>query len=147
MNWSRNKSLCLSRVCVAVFAVLLAALAAGAPWLWPRLLRRGDASLVPLYVAVTWFSAVPAAVVLWRLHLLLASIGRGDVFCAQNARSLRIISWCCIAAGLVYLAGGAWDVYLFILAAAAGFVGLILRVLKNVFEEAVRIKEENDYTI
>ena len=132
---------------VAVFAVLLAALAAGAPWLWPRLLRRGDASLVPLYVAVTWFSAVPAAVVLWRLHLLLASIGRGDVFCAQNARSLRIISWCCIAAGLVYLAGGAWDAYLLILAAAAGFVGLILRVLKNVFEEAVRIKEENDYTI
>ena len=84
---------------------------------------------------------------LWRLHLLLASIGRGDVFCAQNARSLRIISWCCIAAGLVYLAGGAWDAYLLILAAAAGFVGLILRVLKNVFEEAVRIKEENDYTI
>ena len=33
MNWSSNKSLALSRVCVAVFAVLLAALDAAAYWL------------------------------------------------------------------------------------------------------------------
>ena len=28
-----------------------------------------------------------------------------------------------------------------------GFMGIILHVLKNVFEEAVSIKEESDYTI
>ena len=34
-----------------------------------------------------------------------------------------------------------------IVSAAAAFVGLILRVVKNVFAEAVRLKDENDYTI
>ena len=29
----------------------------------------------------------------------------------------------------------------------AAFLGLILRVVKNVFSEAVRIKTENDFTI
>ena len=37
--------------------------------------------------------------------------------------------------------------YFFIIAAAAAFFGLILRVLKIVFEEAVIIREENDFTI
>jgi len=34
-----------------------------------------------------------------------------------------------------------------LLAILAAFMGLILRVLKNVFEQAIEIKEENDLTI
>ena len=34
-----------------------------------------------------------------------------------------------------------------LVAAAAAFVGLILRVVKNVFEQAVTLKDENDFTI
>jgi len=34
-----------------------------------------------------------------------------------------------------------------LLAAGSGFMGLILRVVKNVFAEAIFIKEENDFTI
>ena len=34
-----------------------------------------------------------------------------------------------------------------LLSAAAAFVGLMLRVVKNAFAEAVNIKNENDYTI
>lgn len=30
---------------------------------------------------------------------------------------------------------------------AAAFVGLLLRVLKNVFQQAVLIREENEFTI
>ena len=57
------------------------------------------------------------------------------------------MSWCCIAAGFVYFAAGWFDWYLFVFAAAAAFVGLMLRVVKNVFAQAVAIKAENDYTI
>ena len=42
---------------------------------------------------------------------------------------------------------GWFDRYLFVFAAAAAFVGLMLRVVKNVFAQAVAIKAENDYTI
>ena len=33
------------------------------------------------------------------------------------------------------------------LAVAAGFMALIVRVLKNAFEQAVRMKDELDYTV
>ena len=36
---------------------------------------------------------------------------------------------------------------LWVLAPAAAFVGLMVRVVKNAFAQAVAIKEENDYTI
>ena len=37
--------------------------------------------------------------------------------------------------------------YFLLVAAAAAFIGLILRVVKNVFQQAMALKEENDYTI
>ncbi len=147
MDWNHCKSLALSRFCVALFSLLLAGVVISAPWLWPALLRRPGEGLARIYTAVTWVSAVPAALVLWQLNRLLSCIGRGQVFTPGNTACLRTISWCCIAAGLVYLAGSAWDGYLLILAAAAAFVGLILRVVKNVFAEAVLLKEEHDFTI
>ena len=124
MNWTMDKSLKLSRVCVAVFSVLLAALCISGPWFWKAVLHREN--IAWLYLAVTYSTAVPAALVL---------------LC------LRTMSWCCIAAGLVYFAAGWFDWYLFVFAAAAAFVGLMLRVVKNVFAQAVAIKAENDYTI
>ncbi|MBR2937453.1 MAG: DUF2975 domain-containing protein [Oscillospiraceae bacterium] len=43
-------------------------------------------------------------------------------------------------AGILYIP------YLFV-SVAAGFVGLMLRVVKNVMENAVQLKEENELTI
>ncbi len=146
MEWDRDKSLLLSRVCVWLFAGALAALCAGAPWLWPWLVGRPEGAA--WYMAVTYITAVPAAVVLYGLHRLLQNLSAGKVFIAGNVRWLRVLSWCCIAAGLVYLAGAlAGNLVLWVLAAAAAFVGLMLRVVKNVFAQAVALKEENDYTI
>ena len=69
MEWDRDKSLLLSRVCVWLFAGALAALCAGAPWLWPWLVGRPEGAA--WYMAVTYITAVPAAVVLYGLHRLL----------------------------------------------------------------------------
>lgn len=145
MNWTMDKSLKLSRVCVAVFSVLLAALCISGPWFWKAVLHREN--IAWLYLAVTYSTAVPAALVLLCLHRLLKNISQEDVFCEENVWHLRTMSWCCIAAGLVYFAAGWFDWYLFVFAAAAAFVGLMLRVVKNVFAQAVAIKAENDYTI
>ena len=40
-----------------------------------------------------------------------------------------------------------WEYYYIVIGAAAAFFGLIIRVLKNVFAQAVEIREENDGTI
>jgi hypothetical protein len=48
---------------------------------------------------------------------------------------------------VILLAGSFADTLLVLVAAMAGFIGLILRVVKNVFEIAVSIKDENDFTV
>lgn len=143
MKWNNDRSLLLSRVCVWVFTVLLAALLLTAPWFWNWILWRSSVRMV----YITYASGVPAAVVLFCLHRLLRNISEEEVFIQENVRSLRIMSWCLIAAALVYLVGSLFDWYLVVFAAAAAFVGLILRVVKNVFAQAVELKNENDFTI
>ena len=91
MNWTMDKSLKLSRVCVAVFSVLLAALCLSGPWFWKAVLHREN--IAWLYLAVTYSSAVPAALVLLCLHRLLKNISQEDVFCEENVRHLRTMSW------------------------------------------------------
>ncbi|WP_367924599.1 DUF2975 domain-containing protein [uncultured Ruthenibacterium sp.] len=145
MKWNNDRSLLLSRVCVWGFTVALAALFLTAPWFWNWVLWRANVRIV--YIAVTYASGIPAAVVLWCLHQLLRNISEEEVFIQENVRSLRIMSWCLIAAALVYLVGSAFDWYLIVFAVAAAFVGLILRVVKNVFAQAVELKNENDFTI
>lgn len=145
MDWDKDKSLLLSRICVAAFSAALAALLIAAPWFWKAVLHRDG--ICWLYLTVTYLTGAPAAAVLWQLHRLLKSIGAGQAFTAGNVASLRLISWCCILAAAVYFGAGFFDWYLFVFAVVAAFVGLVLRVVKNVFAQAVALKEENDYTI
>lgn len=147
MEQRKDAGLRLSQLCVLVFAGVLAALCAAAPWLWPRLVGRGAACR--WYLAVTYLTALPAALVLRRLHRLLANIAGGQVFVGENVRHLGHISRLCLAAACVYLAGALAGglAALWVLAPAAAFVGLMVHVVKDVFAQAVAIKEENDYTI
>ena len=150
MDWNKDKSVKLSQFCVVLFMVILAAICLFAPQLCRLLirLRRWDEEIkLPLFLASVYLSAVPAAVVLWALWRMLRNIRAGAVFIAENTALLRLVSWCCIAAGLVYLASTLYYMPFLILSAAAAFVGLMLRVVKNAFAEAVSIKHENDYTI
>lgn len=57
------------------------------------------------------------------------------------------MSWCCAGAALLALGGAlVWPTML-LLTVAAGFMALIVRVVKNIFEQAIRMKDELDYTV
>ena len=77
----------------------------------------------------------------------LAGISLGEVFTAGNIALLRRCSWCCMIVAAICLLFTAALFYFLLVAAAAAFIGLILRVIKNVFQQALALKEENDYTI
>lgn len=83
------------------------------------------------------------------LFKLLNNISKKIVFVKENVNMLRLISWCCfIAAAMLFFWGFMCLIEVILLAGfTIGFMGLVLRILKNVFEEAVSIKEESDYTI
>lgn len=148
--WNKNQSIALSVFCVRLFAVIMVGIWFTAPWIFGELVAfRGDylAGKLPFFLASTYVASVPAVFALWQLHGLLRDISLGRVFVRQNVSRLRGLSWACIWAGVICLVSGFYYLPFLLIAVAAAFVGLILRVVKNVFEQAVTLKDENDYTI
>ena len=78
---------------------------------------------------------------------LLFNIKKDKIFIAANTKYLRRISWCCFAVAFITLVGGIFYIPFSCIAIAAAFVGLMLRVVKNVMQNAVEIKTENELTI
>jgi len=78
---------------------------------------------------------------------LLFNIKKDKIFISENVKYLRVISWCCFAVALITFVAGIFYIPFLLVAAAAAFVGLMLRIVKNVMQNAVEINEENELTI
>lgn len=148
--WNKDKSISFSVFCVRLFAVIMVTVWVAAPWMFQTLIAfRGNylTGTLPWFLVSTYTASVPAVFALWRLHGLLIDISHSLVFTCRNVARLRELSWCCIAAGLICLFSALYYLPFLLIAVAAAFMGLILRVVKNVFEQAVALKDENDFTI
>ncbi len=88
-----------------------------------------------------------AAVADGLLFVLLLRVRRSLVFTKASLSLVRSLSWCCLAIGLIFAVLGYYFLISFAVAFAAVFLGLCLRVVKNVLEEASEIKSENDLTV
>ena len=81
------------------------------------------------------------------LFFLLMRVRNGNVFTSQSVALIRGVAWCCLILALVFLGLGIYFQLALIVAFLAAFLGLSLRVVKNVIEEATEIKSENDLTV
>ncbi len=147
----KDKSVVLTSVLVKAVYVLVAACCVAAPFLVKRydslVIASGQESVF-LPLLITLYCAVPFAVVaLVCLDMLLRNIRKEQPFITQNVTLLRIISYCCFGEILVFAYFAVLKPFAAVVMIACGFMGLILRVVKNVFEQAVSIREENDFTI
>ncbi len=151
--WTKTRSLMLSRMLVYVLLVLLVA----ALGLVPAISKWYD-SISAEVGFIKGSAFVPVCVMLYicdafalfavnSLRILLNNINKEDVFTEQNTKCLRVISWACMLAGITFAVFGIWRFSFLFAAFFAVFLGLVMRVLKNVFEKAVEIKSENDFTI
>lgn len=152
--WNQDRSLTLSIGIVRALLVCIPVLAICAPWMvrWYDLSNIDKIGLVdgPVFVPLLiclYAAAVCGEVCVIFLMKLLHNVRSEKVFIRDNCKYLRIISWCCLLAAIPFFAFGFWRFISFVVAAAAAFFGIVLRVLKNVFEQAVALQEENDYTI
>jgi hypothetical protein len=116
-----------------------------------------------VFFPVLFSAFAPVLTALFCIHSLISNIAKGRVFVQSNIRLLRVISWCCFAASAILVCACVAEAVVFaeifaassvpaqgtiILAAmVAAFVGMIVRVVKNVFAAAVELKDEHDYTI
>ena len=148
--WNDRKSLLLSKVCVLLFMALLLFCAILAPRMVARLISLSVAAHTAgkgLFLCTVYIGFVPAAALLVCLYLLLHRIGVGRVFIRQNTECLRYISWCCFAGAVVSLASAFYYLPWFAIGIAAAFMGLIVRVIKNVVAKAVSLQDDADFTI
>lgn len=147
---SKNASVTLSLICCAVGFLGLIAIAV----MLTVLVVRGDTFLFGEGTARKWMALryflllIPVGVADGFLVKLLLLVKKHLVFTDRAVSCLRTISWCCfLEAGLCALSAILYFRIHLALFFVTGFLGLVLRVVKNVIEEAVALKAENDFTI
>ena len=99
------------------------------------------------FLATVYVGCAPVAALLIFLYMLLHRIGLGLVFVRENTECLRYISWCCFAGAAISLASSFYWFPWSAVGIASAFMGLIVRVIKNVFAKAVSLQDDADFTI
>lgn len=148
--WNKEKSITLSKLCIVVFLGLLLAAVVSAPWLtrcFVGFSKAGQQGNTSYFMATIYVGAVPAAYLLYSLLNLLHRIDAGQVFITENVELLRRISWSCFLGAAIALISMLYYFPWFFVAVAAAFMGLIVRVVKNVFAQAVELQDEADHTV
>ena len=148
--WNDKKSIALSKVCVLAFICVLVVRVVTAPWLTSWFLgysHLGLEGIETYFLVTTYLGAIPAAYLLYHLWGLLRRIETDQVFIMENIEGLRRISWSCFAGALIGIVSAFYFLPWIFLAIAAAFMGLIVRVVKNVFAKAVELQNEVDYTV
>lgn len=79
--------------------------------------------------------------------LLLLRVRKSLVFTEKSVSFIRFVSWGCLFLSALFALAQYFHPMAFIGALAAAFLGLCLRVVKNVVETATAIKDENDLTV
>jgi len=152
--WKPNHSITLSLVVTYLAGAALLALMLAMPWLARYFveyyLGRPAQGLMwqqnPL--AFIFWACCPAGwAAIVSLLKLLHNIRKGDVFTRRNVKLLRLLSWCFVFVALVAV----YATYIYypcaLILAAAVFLAVILRVVKNVMEQATIMREEQELTI
>ena len=135
---SKNASVTVSIVLTALFCAVLLASA----FVLPDFVRLIASAALSGYLIL--FFALLAAFALIRLLFLVRV---GSVFTARAVSYIRSVSWCAFVIALIFLGMTWYYLVALVLAFTAALLGLCLRVVKNVIEEATVIKSENDLTV
>ena len=141
----KKTSTMLSLVSTVVFFVGLIAAAVILPF-YIRLIAF-PSGLDPFFYIIGYAVLLLAGIADWMLFQLLRLVRKGMIFTSGAVSLIRGISWCCIAAGILFAVLAFFFVICGAVAFTAVFVGLCIRVVKNAVEEAVEIKSENDLTV
>jgi len=141
--WKPSHSVTLSLVVTYLAGAALLALMVAMLWL-----ARFYFTFYLTRLWVIFYACCPAGwAAIISLLKLLHNIRRGEVFTRRNVKFLRIISWCFVFTALVSV----YATYVYnpcaIVFAAAGFLAILLRVVKNVMEQATIMREEQELTI
>ena len=143
------KSVRWLKITVIFCTALLVVIAAFAPWLteWYGQYRHMAQYVVTTLTATFYLCFVPAFIALAAMFLLVRNIEKKHPFDRRNTLYLRVISWCCLAAGVFCAGGGWWYKPILFVSASMLFLFLVVRVVCVCFTAAASLQEENDLTV
>lgn len=144
-----KRSIAITSVLIKIAIILCAAALFLMPYaakMYEQISFQRDNVTVPLLITF-YVCAAFGFVILFVLNKFIKNIGSEKVFIDENVKLLKILSYCCFAIAVVTLIFARFRILVFVITFAAAFIGLILRVIKNCFTEAIRLREENDFTI
>lgn len=146
--WNKDHSLQLSLWAIRIFFVLWICFCAFGYFIvkayvaYNHVYEAFEAILITLYLCLA-----VAIFLLFDLYKLLTNIKQDQIFIYDNVNCLRRISWLCIIVGIITLVSTIQYMPFILVSITFAFIALIVRVVKNVIEQAIFIKEENDFTI
>lgn len=153
MKWTDKNSIMLTRISIYLFLIVGVIGIVFADTIAHDIMFPGgfDTDMgfgdITTFVICMQLGIVVAIVILVLLHKLVMNLSKDEVFTEENIHLLRMLSWLCMLECALDV-GFAFNYGSWILVAAAmGFIALIIRVIKNVFCQAYLLKEENDFTI
>ena len=152
---NKNASTAISLVLAYIAFAGIVAVAATLPFIVEHYITYLNTAYMKRYIPaliVIYSALVPVGVADALLILLLKKVKCSQVFTAAAVALLRGISWCCFVECVILATVGnllfaPFAPIITSVAAVAAFLGIVLRVVKNVIEEATAIKAENDFTI
>lgn len=146
--WNKDKSIILSQILIKICYVGIVVCAVLAPNLVGLYEKNvGVEGLYTPLLATLLCCVPPGIIALVCLDVLLWNIQKNRAFIEQNVKMLRAISYCCFCVAVIFIYFAVLRPFAFVIVFAAGFFGIILRVVKNCFQQAIAIREENDFTI
>ena len=149
----RNVSAAVSLGVCIVSSLALAALIFKMPsffsWFYSAFNGETQSAKAVIKTVVTaFYICVPfAAAALFMMIKILINILNDRVFVFANVVLFRFLSWCCYAVLIITFIFGLRYIPLFVIAFAMGVAGTLLRVIKNIMQAAVELREENELTI
>ena len=99
-------------------------------------------------LGLAYVSLVLIVVIDVLLFVLLLRVKASKVFTSESVALIRGVSWGCYLVAAVFCGLAYYFTFVaLVIAFVTAFLGLCLRVVKNVIEEATEIKSENDLTV
>lgn len=154
--WNSKKSIILTKICIIILMITSVVMMFFGNYLISRFISMTGGTKVNIsaefssYI-ITCISYTLGIIALFTLFCMLrfvVNLEKDRVFVAQNIKWLRYISYGCLAAGLLLIIITIVYHRLFlVISLSALFMMLIVRVIKNAFEQAIEMKEELDLTI
>lgn len=90
---------------------------------------------------------IVAFFILVYLYKLVSNIKKELIFVDVNVQYLRILSWLSLLLGIVALTTSLWHLPFLIGSVVFAFMAMLIRVIKNIFAQAILLKQENEFTI